>query len=743
MSRANPSLSRVLSVAGLLLATPLAVAGPLQTVTRVGVHSREARSEVDLAPRDVIDFERHTPAGLVTETLSLFGDGPILIRGARRDLDAGNAALVIDSADPGQATDLGTPGSSFGGYGIGSDGQAGRPFENSARLGHVLTVADSLRDADGDGLIDLPGDADGAGDAVLDIDFSAIGPVVLHNLTLIDVKSTTAAVVFYAENGEPLTARSLPNVGDNGTTVFDLGDVRGVSSMRVRLDGSGAIDDVVFSRDSTGRIVSSVWYDANRNGLHDVGERGIPDVDVELLDGFGRLIDVTTTRYDGRFLFKNLIAGPYSMRIAPASLAERLTPTLPNVGVDDSLDSELSPATVVLATNDARDETTSFGLVGECGASLGDFVWFDLNENGLQDEGEPGLQGIRLELFAVIFKGDGKIFTKLIDSTTTDEAGAWSFEGLCPDLYFVEIDSSSLPPTFEPTLCDVGPDELDSECSPVPVIIRSDSGANNDIDFGFTSPFNGRIGDFVWIDEDCDGFQDVEIVGLLPGNERGLRGARIILNDDMGVIIAETTSTEQGEYEFRGLAAGQYTLEVDGDSIQEGLTPSPCNPGLNDSTDNDCSGVNVRLDVNAAGFGEGQDITISIINDFGYRNDPCGGSGCSRGLWKQFPDLWPAPYTPDTRFDDVFERSYPGRTLGQVLQLDGPTLDLAARASVAALLNAASSQVDFPLSEQDVIDLYAEAVRFNGESPVLSAPLVKDRGRYLQFLNDQICPFGN
>ena len=120
MSRANPSLSRVLSVAGLLLATPLAVAGPLQTVTRVGVHSREARSEVDLAPRDVIDFERHTPAGLVTETLSLFGDGPILIRGARRDLDAGNAALVIDSADPGQATDLGTPGSSFGGYGIGS-----------------------------------------------------------------------------------------------------------------------------------------------------------------------------------------------------------------------------------------------------------------------------------------------------------------------------------------------------------------------------------------------------------------------------------------------------------------------------------------------------------------------------------------------------------------------------------------------------------------------------------------------
>ena len=56
------------------------------------------------------------------------------------------------------------------------------------------------------------------------------------------------------------------------------------------------------------------------------------------------------------------------------------------------------------------------------GASLGDFVWRDLNGNGVQDPTEPGLPGITVRLLSC----NGT----MLQSTTTDAAGRYSFTGL-------------------------------------------------------------------------------------------------------------------------------------------------------------------------------------------------------------------------------------------------------------------------------------------------------------------------
>jgi hypothetical protein len=56
-------------------------------------------------------------------------------------------------------------------------------------------------------------------------------------------------------------------------------------------------------------------------------------------------------------------------------------------------------------------------------ASLGDFVWDDLNADGIQDLGEPGIEGVTV---TVNLLTNGTI----VASTTTDVNGAYAFTNL-------------------------------------------------------------------------------------------------------------------------------------------------------------------------------------------------------------------------------------------------------------------------------------------------------------------------
>ncbi len=87
---------------------------------------------------------------------------------------------------------------------------------------------------------------------------------------------------------------------------------------------------------------------------------------------------------------------------------------------------------------------------------------------------------------------------------------------------------------------------------------------------------------------------------------------------------------------------------------------------------------------------------------------PGGGEGCTPGYWKQPHHFgnWTLPYTPGTMFSDVFEDAFPGMTLVQVLGQGGGGLNALGRHLVAALLNAASSDVSFELTPSDIINQF-------------------------------------
>ena len=88
--------------------------------------------------------------------------------------------------------------------------------------------------------------------------------------------------------------------------------------------------------------------------------------------------------------------------------------------------------------------------------------------------------------------------------------------------------------------------------------------------------------------------------------------------------------------------------------------------------------------------------------------------GCSHGYWRQkqhFPN-WTPPYDPSDLFAEtgigeiLFEDAFPGQTLGRVVRLGGGGLNALGRETVAALLNAASPDVNYALSVDTVITMF-------------------------------------
>ena len=68
-------------------------------------------------------------------------------------------------------------------------------------------------------------------------------------------------------------------------------------------------------------------------------------------------------------------------------------PTFANAGTNPGIDSNPNPATVVLASDSAENLTIDFGYIPAPAGTIGDFVWKDVNGDGIQgaSDVEPGI----------------------------------------------------------------------------------------------------------------------------------------------------------------------------------------------------------------------------------------------------------------------------------------------------------------------------------------------------------------
>ncbi|HET6575913.1 MAG TPA: SdrD B-like domain-containing protein, partial [Fimbriiglobus sp.] len=291
-----------------------------------------------------------------------------------------------------------------------------------------------------------------------------------------------------------------------------------------------------------------VWDDLNGNGVRNAGETGIAGVGVTLSGTTGTgasVLTTATTDADGYYQFGNLVPGSYSVSFkAPTGYVF----TAKDQGGNDAADSDATATgttDAVTLTSGQSDLTRDAGLYRP--VSIGDFVWDDLNGNGVQDSGESGLQGVTVKLLRAGVE---------LAATTTGPGGAYLFANLVPGTYAV---SFTAPAGYVFTAPNVGNDAADSDADAnggtSDVTLKSgDSDLTRDA--GLYRPVS--LGDFVWEDADGDGVQDA--------SEAGIAGAKVTLTGKSGTgsnVTLDTTTDGNGLYQFVNLVPGTYAVNFE------------------------------------------------------------------------------------------------------------------------------------------------------------------------------------
>src|SRR5690606_29964450 len=312
---------------------------------------------------------------------------------------------------------------------------------------------------------------------------------------------------------------------------------------------------------------------------------------VELLDADGKTIDTTTTDENGRYMFDELRRGDYKLRFVltdEQAVIYSFTDVLE--GDDTSADSNatrpsgltlrftLDGSNRFLVANDAYefgdvrasegiDPTWDAGVIVKR-VSVGDRVWYDKDKDGKQDDGEPGIPGVCLELVGPDGKPVVDVDGNPVGPVKTDENGNYSFDNLpaLPEGEHYSVKLTCAPEGFEPTKPGVGDRDKDSSTDVAESEDLTNDGDRDDtLDFGFIKP-SVSVGDKVWYDEDGDGVQDEDEPGI-PGVCLELVGpdGKSVADVD-GNPVGPVKTDENGNYSFDNLPVlpeGQhYTVKV-------------------------------------------------------------------------------------------------------------------------------------------------------------------------------------
>ena len=336
-----------------------------------------------------------------------------------------------------------------------------------------------------------------------------------------------------------------------------------------------------------GSITGTIYNDTDATWMNDRGiDKPFEGVTVRLLDANGNPVkdssgaDITaTTDANGNYTFNRLPLGDYKVEVVPdhatvdgknASLSD-YTQTYgygSSTKRSEAGKGKLTTPTISLTTSNANVSKVDFGFVKP--ASVGNFVWFDANKDGVQDADEVGVAGVTVTLT----DGAGNPVIDLdgnpVKPVTTDANGKYEFTNLMPNVDRIVANAGeenykvtfTVPAGYSATKSYAAlDDEKDSNGAESNVTLTE--GQNDEtVDFGLVA--DGKIGDTIFWDVDNNG-------GSAPsGADKPLAGVKVTLTykTPAGVEKTLTTTTdENGKYSFENLAPGDYTVTVDQDSL--------------------------------------------------------------------------------------------------------------------------------------------------------------------------------
>ena len=338
-----------------------------------------------------------------------------------------------------------------------------------------------------------------------------------------------------------------------------------------------------------GTISGTIYNDKDATWFNDSPTLDSPfeGVTVRLLDADGNPVkdssgaDITAkTDADGKYTFTRLPLGSYKVEVVAGDAKVdgtdvNLADYKQTYGYGSSTRrSEAGKGKLVtptpIALTSAAPNATKVDFAFVKPASVGNFVWFDANKDGIQDADEFGVAGVTVTLT----DGAGNPVIDLdgnpVKPVTTDANGKYEFTNLMPnvDRIVANAGEENYKVTFTPpagysaTKSYAAADgEKDSNGADSSVTLTE--GQNDEtVDFGLVA--DGTIGDTLFWDVDNNG-------GSAPsGPDKPLAGVTVTLTfkTPAGVEKTLTTTTDaNGKYKFKNLAPGDYKVTVDQASL--------------------------------------------------------------------------------------------------------------------------------------------------------------------------------
>ena len=326
-----------------------------------------------------------------------------------------------------------------------------------------------------------------------------------------------------------------------------------------------------------GTLSGTIYNDADAWWSFNDGDKPFEGVTVRLLDADGNPVkdssgaDITTkTDADGKYTFTRLPLGSYKVEVVPGEAKVdgtdvNLADYKQTYGYGSSTSRSqvgqgklVTPAPIELTAGAPNATKIDFAFVKP--VSLGNFVWFDANKDGIQDADEVGVAGVTVTLdgqldMDVVVDADGN----LVKPLTTDANGKYVFTNLLPSDYGVTF---TIPAGYYETVRTAGDDRsVDSDGAQT--WLRLKQGQDDmTVDLGLIA--DGTIGDTLFWDVDNNGGSEPS------GADKPLAGVTVKLTYTTPAGVEKTLTTvtdENGKYSFKDLAPGDYVVTVDKASL--------------------------------------------------------------------------------------------------------------------------------------------------------------------------------
>lgn len=278
------------------------------------------------------------------------------------------------------------------------------------------------------------------------------------------------------------------------------------------------------------RLALTVFQDSNGDGKRGDYDRGVPGIEVTLLEGETPL-DSTSTDSDGKAALYAR-AGRYTVRV-----------TLPaGYGISDgSVQSRTVDLDVSFATGEEEALTLAVAPVG----ALGGRVFEDMDNDGIMGDGDPGAAGVTVRI-----EGNR---TGTVREITTDETGEYLFDFLPDDMYTISatLPEGMLYARYSQTGGDLRSIFTGSNITrEFPV---RDAARVMDKNIGVVE--NGVISGVAFLDLNCNGRLDEGEPGYAGVTVEALRGSG---SESQG----KTETGEDGAFRLEGLRGGDYQLRA-------------------------------------------------------------------------------------------------------------------------------------------------------------------------------------